>query len=186
MKALGSFFISILFVTSLFAKTTTCDSLSADITSLQTTVTQQQKLVSKLSDDIGVMADRIGTMADRIVATENLLSQTLLALTGNKTLQNSVALLAPLDSSVASKTTPPSISLSNAATKYLLHVSKTATFERASSLVLYIDSDATLAKSWAQVSAFAATNSDVVFIAVQSIDNNVISTLSNGVKLTLQ
>lgn len=78
------------------------------------------------------------------------------------------------------------MTLSNAATTYLLHVSKTATFERANSIVLYIDSSDTLANSWSQVATFAATNSDVVFIAVQSINENVISTLSNGVKLTLQ
>lgn len=186
MKFLGSFFISLFFVASLNAETTTCDTLNTDIATLETTVTGQQELVSELSGDIGVMADRIGDMADKIVATEELLSTTLIALTGNTAVINGVVLLAPFDSSLASKSTPPTITLSNAATKYLLHISKTATFERTSSIVLYIDSSDTLTNSWSQVATFAATNSDVVFIAVQSINENVISALSNGVKLTLQ
>lgn len=186
MKKITTLFFSALITLNLYAETTTCNSLDADISAMQTSVTQQQELVSKLSDDIGIMADRIGDMADKIVATEHLLSETLLALTGNASLISSVALLSPADSTTASKTTPPAISLSNAATTYLLHASTSATFERAKSLVIYVDSDTALTNAWAQVADLATTNSGVVFIAVQSINGSVISTLSNSAKLTLQ
>ena len=182
------FFLSLLLVANIYAETSTCtcESLNADVTKLQTTVTEQQALVSKLSDDIGTMADRIGDMADKIVATEKLLSDTLLTLTGNATLVNSVALLSPADSTTASKTTAPTISLSNSATQYLLHASTSATFERSKSVVIYVDSDDALTKAWAQVADLAATDGGVVFIAVESINDNVISALSNSAKLTLQ
>ncbi len=186
MQRFTALFLGTLFTLNLYAETTTCDSINADISAMQTTVTKQQELVSKLSDDIGIMADRIGDMADKIVATEHLLSETLLALTGNSSLISSVALLSPADSSTASKTTPPTISLSNAATTYLLHASPSATFERAKSLVIYVDSDNALNNAWAQVADLATTNGGVVFIAVQSINGSVISTLSNSAKLTLQ
>ena len=188
IKLTSVFVISVLFVVNIYAEATTCtcESLNADILALQTTITQQQDLVSGLSDDIGVMADRIGDMADKIVATEHLLSETLLALTGNATLTNSVALLSPADSTSASKTTAPNISLSDSAAKYLLHASTSATFERTKSIVIYVDSNDALTNAWVQVANLATTNSDVVFIAVQSINENVISVLSNSAKLTLQ
>ncbi len=185
-KIITAYVVSLLVVVNIYADTCTCESLNADITALQTTVTQQQDLVSKLSDDIGVMADRIGVMADRIVVTEKLLSETLLALTGNSTLTNTVALTSPADSTDGSKTTAPDMTLSNSATTYLLHASTTSTFDRAKSIVIYIDSDDALTNAWSQVADLAGTNSDVIYIAVQSIDGSVISGLSNSAKLTLK
>jgi len=186
MKKFGTLFLSTLFTLNLYAQTTTCDTLNASVANLETSVTNQQALVSKLSDDIGVMADRIGTMADRIVTTEKLLSDTLLTLTGNASLVKSVILTAPLDSSTVSKVTAPTMTLSDSASQYLLYASTDTSFERAKSLVIYVDSSDALTKAWAQVAELAATNNDVIFIAVKSINNNVISTLSNSVKLTLQ
>ncbi len=185
-KIAATFLIFTLFGMNLSADTTTCDALNTNVTTLESSVTNQQALVSKLSDDIGAMADRIGDMADKIVVTEELLSKTLLTLTGNDSLVSSVALISPLDSSNADKTTPPQITLSDAANTYLLYVSTDATFDRTKSLVIYIDSSNTLSKVWSQVAELAATNNDVVFLAVKSINNSVISSLSNGVKLTLQ
>ena len=185
-KIISAYIISLLIVVNIYAETTTCDSLNADIAVLQTTVTQQQDLVSKLSDDIGAMADRINVMADKIVTTEKLLSDTLLAITGNSTLTNSVALTSPADSATVSKATAPDMTLSNSATTYLLHASTSATFDRAKSIVIYVDSNNALTNAWTQVADLAGTNSNVVYIAVQSIDGSVISGLSNSAKLTLQ
>ena len=185
-KMIISLFIPLFFITNINAETVTCDSLDASITNLGTIVTDQQALVSKLSDDIGVMADRIGDMADKIVLTETLLSQTLLTITGNTTLTNAVILLSPLDSTTASKTIASTLTLSDSASQYILYASKSPTFSETNSIKIYIDSTDTLSRSWTQVSDFAATNSDVIYIAIKSINNNIISTLSNGVKLTLQ
>jgi uncharacterized coiled-coil protein SlyX len=97
--------VALFLVTSLNAETTTCDTLNTSINTLGTSVTNQQALVSKLSDDISAMAERIGTMADKIVVTEKILSDTLLALTGNTTLSSlatTAILTSPLDSSTIS------------------------------------------------------------------------------------
>ncbi len=194
-KILTSTITTMLLLTNIYAETTTCDAVdtvNTSITSLTTAVEGQQVLVSKLSDDIGVMADRIGTMADKIVATETLLANTLIVLTGNADLgtssssTNSVVLTSPLDGSSVSKTTPPTIELSSSATTYLLYASNEPTFSDATTISLYIVSAASLSTSWNQVVNFSGTNTDV-YIAVKSIDaNNQISSLSNGVKLTWQ
>ncbi|WP_297440506.1 hypothetical protein [Sulfurimonas sp.] len=161
---------ALLLAASLTAQTTTCETLDASIENLGTTVTNQQTLVSKLSDDIGVMSERILTMANKIVATEKLLSDTLLALTGNaalSSLANSVILTTPTDSSIASKTTAPTITITTAPSEYLLYVSTTPLFEAGKTITLYIDSTATLNSAWLRVADFAASNSDVIYIAVK-------------------
>lgn len=185
--------VSLFLLNNLYAETT-CEAVSTvntSIESLNTTVENQQALVSKLSDDIGIMADRIGTMADRIVETEKLLADTLIVLTGNADLGTSsttsaVALTKPLDGATVSKTAAPTIELSTASTTYLLYASSEPTFSESTTISLYIESAAGLETSWQQVVSFAGS-STTIYIAVKSIDSsNKISSLSNGVKLTLQ
>jgi hypothetical protein len=187
--------VLLLTMTNLQAETTTCDAVNTvntSIESLNQSVANQQALVSKLSDDIGVMADRIGVMADRIVDTEKLLSDTLIVLTGNSDLGSSssatsgVVLTKPLDGAAVSKNSAPTIELSTSSSKYLLYVSTEPTFRDGDTISLYIESNAGLNTSWKEVADFAGSSS-TVYIAVKSIDaNNKISSLSNGVKLTLQ
>jgi len=193
-KVLVSIVTSVILVSSLNAETT-CEAVSTvntSIESLSDTVNNQQALVSKLSDDIGTMSDRIGDMADKIVKTETLLSDTLIVLTGNASLGSSstttgVILTQPLDNSSASKTTPPSITISTDSSKYLLYASTTPTFDDGKTISLYIESDTSLKTSWTEIVDFASNNSDTIYVAVKSIDaNNKISSLSNGVKLNLQ
>ncbi len=194
MKRFISATLASLLLVSVLNADTTCDAVSTvntSIEALDTTVTNQQELVSKLSDDIGIMADRIGLMADKIVDTEKLLADTLIVLTGNADLGSSssttgVALTKPLDDSTVSKTTAPTIEMSTASTKYLLYASTEPTFDDSSTISLYIESNTGLNTSWKQVVDFAGTG-NTIYIAVKSIDsNNKISSLSNGVKLTLQ
>ena len=191
---IAAFFLLTCVSGTLFSDTTcsAVGTVNTSIEELSKSVENQQQLVSKLSDDIGVMADRIGVMADRIVYTEELLADTLIVLTGNSNLGSgsdsgsAVILLKPLDGSIVSKTTPPTIELSNGATKYLLYVSLEPTFRDGDTISLYIESSTGLNTSWQQVVSFASSNS-YIYIAVKSIDeNNKISSLSNGVKLTLQ
>ena len=176
-----------LFLVSALNADTTCDSVATvntSIESLNTTVENQQALVSKLSDDIGLMSDRI-------VETEKLLADTLIVLTGNSDLGSSsstsgVALTKPLDGSTVSKTTAPTIELSTNSSKYLLYASTEPTFNDTTTISLYIESTNGLSTSWNQVVNFIDSGT-TVYIAVKSIDeNNKISSLSNGVKLTLQ
>jgi len=185
-KIFTSVALSVLLASALNADTT-CDSVATvntSIESLNATVENQQALVSKLSDDIGIMADRI-------VDTEKLLSDTLIVLTGNSDLGSSsstsgVALTKPLDGSTVSKTTAPTIELSTESSKYLLYASTEPTFSDSTTISLYIESTSGLSTSWNQVVNFIGDGTDL-YIAVKSIDeNNKISSLSNGVKLTLQ
>lgn len=185
-KIIISSCIAFMLLTNANAEETNCDTVNKNVDSLSTSVTNQQELVSKLSDDIGVMADRINTMADKIVVTEKLLSDTLLTLTGNKFLIDTVVLTQPLDSSSVSKTTPPTITLSDSSATYLLYASSTATFDDGKTIAIYINSSDTLNNSWSQISNFAATNGNEAYIAVKSIKDNVISRLSNGAKLTFE
>ena len=194
-KILVSVATSMVLLTSLHAETTTCQAVSTvntSITDLSKSVADQQALVSKLSDDIGTMADRILVMADKIVATEKLLSDTLIVLTGNTDLGSSsssttgVVLTKPLDGATVSKTTAPTIELSTSSTKYLIYASTEPTFDDGTTISLYIESSAGLDTSWKQVVNFAGSN-NTIYLSVKSIDsNNKISSLSNGVKLTLQ
>ncbi len=192
-KIITSVALLLLFLSTLNADTT-CEAVSTvntSIESLNTTVENQQALVSKLSDDIGTMADRIVVMADKIVETENLLADTLIVLTGNADLGSSsttsgVALTKPLDGSTVSKNTAPTIELSTGSSKYLLYASTEPTFSETTTISLYIESTSGLSTSWDQVVNFIGTGS-TVYLAVKSIDSdNKISSLSNGVKLTLQ
>ena len=185
----------VILLTNVNAETTTCEAVSTvntSIESLNTSVADQQALVSKLSDDIGVMADRIGTMADKIVVTEKLLSDTLIVLTGNADLGSSssattgVVLTKPLDGATVSKNTAPTIELSTSSSKYLLYASTEPTFGEATTISLYIESTSGLSTSWTQIVNFAGSAS-TIYLSVKNIDaNNKISSLSNGVKLTLQ
>jgi len=194
-KILVSVVTSMVLLTTLHAETTTCQAVSTvntSIDNLSKSVADQQALVAQLSKDIGTMADRIGTMADKIVATEKLLADTLVVLTGNTDLGSSssstsgVALTEPLDGATVSKSTAPSIKLSTSSGKYLLYASSEPTFGAGTTISLYIESTTGLDTSWKQVVNFAGSN-NTIYISVKSIDaNNKISSLSNGVKLTLQ
>jgi len=194
-KTIISLVTSVVLFTTLHAETTSCEAVqtvNTSITDLSKAVSDQQALTSKLSDDIGTMADRIGTMADRIVTTEKLLSDTLIILTGNTDLGSSssstsgVVLTKPLDGATVSKSTAPTIQLSTSSSKYLLYASTEPTFDDGKTISLYIESNTGLDTSWKQVVNFAGNN-NTIYIAVKSIDaNNKISSLSNGVKLTLQ
>ncbi|MBL1244189.1 MAG: hypothetical protein COA39_007355 [Sulfurimonas sp.] len=130
-------------------------------------------------------------MADKIVTTEKLLADTLIVLTGNANLGSSssttgVALTKPLDGTIASKNTAPTIEMSTSSTTYLLYASTEPTFGDTTTISLYIESANGLTTSWEKVVNFTGSNS-TIYIAVKSIDvNNKISSLSNGVKLTLQ
>ena len=193
-KTLLSLVAMALLLSTLNADTTSCEAVqtvNTSIEDLSKSVSDQQALVSKLSDDIGVMADRIGTMADKIVVTEKLLADTLIVLTGNTDLGSSssstdgVVLIKPLDGTVLSTTDAPKIQLSTSSSKYLLYASTEPTFDNGSTISLYIESNSGLDTSWKQVLNFAGDNK-TIYISVKSIDaNNKISSLSNGVKLTL-
>ncbi|MDF1879958.1 hypothetical protein JHD50_01360 [Sulfurimonas sp. MAG313] len=174
------------------ATTASVTLLQDSIDTLGTSVTNQQNLVSKLSDDIGLMADRIGVMADRIVATETLLADTLVILTNNPDLNggssNSVALTSPVDAASVSKTLAPTITLVPSSDIYILFASTSPTFTAGTTVSLYVDSTTTLSSKWTQVSDYYTAQGSPAnfYIGVKKVTGSVISTISNGVKITFQ
>lgn len=190
MKILIASLVSSMLMFTSLQSATSCDAVTTvntSVESLNTTVTQQQALVSKLSDDIGVMSDRILVMADKIVVTERLLSDTLLAITGTTSSSSiGVVLSKPLDGAAQSKSVAPTMELSTASATYLLYASTEPTFSASKTISLYVESSASLSTSWTQVVNFAGVSTRI-YIAVKSVDSNgKISSLSNGVKLTLE
>jgi len=165
------------------------EAMQGDLATLSTTVNDQQALVAKLSDDIGTMAERIGVMADRIVDTETQLGQALILLVNNPDFagtssSNGVALVSPVDDTVLSKLIPPELSMTPASSSYLIYVSTTPTFAQTETISLYVDSSTALASKWSQVVDFAGAST--VYIGVKRIEGSVISSISNGVKVTIQ
>ncbi len=158
-----------------------------DVESLNTTMKEQQVLVSKLSDDIGRMADRIVEMADHIVDTEELMAESLTLLVNNPDFagtssHNGTVLTSPKDGNIL--LTVPVITTMQNSTVYLIYASTEPTFSTGNTMSLYVDSSTALGSKWSQIVAFAGGKS--IYLAVKHIDGSTISTISNGVKVTVQ
>ena len=157
-----------------------------DMETLNTTMTDQQELISKLSDDIGLMADRIVAMADRIVATEELLAESLAILVANPDFagtssSNATALILPAD---GDNVIVPAIETIPAASMYLIYASTEPTFSAGNTMSLYVENTAALTTKWPQIVEFAGTSE--IYLAVKRIEGSTISTISNGVKVTVK
>ena len=169
----------------------TCSSvalLETSVTELSDTINTSQTTTLQLSTDIGTMADRIGTMADRIVATENLLAETLVTLTGSSNSSTPTVLLtAPLDNASVAAATAPTITLSPASNRYLLLASNSALFPDNDTVSLLIDtSNNSLTTAWSLITGSVAQNS-TIFIAVRSLDaSDQQSDRSNSIQLNIQ
>ena len=189
-KYISSLFLTVLLLSfSAQAETTTYTDFVAmqnDMDSLNSTMIEQQDLISKLSDDIGLMADRILEMADRIVYTEELLAQSLTLLINNPDFagtssSNGVALTSPTGNSTLSTTAPVITTIPSAAV-YLIYASTVPTFSAGNTISLYIESQDALNSKWSQIVDFAGTSE--IYLAVKRIDGNIISSISNGVKVS--
>ena len=166
---------------------------------------QMMELMSKLSDDIGVMADRIGEMADRIlimadkigemadriVQTEELMTNTMLQMQENmnatgasNTLaqSGSVLLLTPSHTS-ASTYSAPDIILSDNASSYLLYVSTSPMIDAVNTSSILVQEASSIDTLWHEI--VAKTTSKTVYIAVKSLHDNQLSTLSNAVAIDI-
>ena len=189
-KYISSLFLTVLLLSfSAQAETTTYTDFVAmqnDMDSLNSTMIEQQDLISKLSDDIGLMADHILEMADRIVYTEELLAQSLTLLINNPDFagtssSNGVALTSPTGNSTLSTTAPVITTIPSAAV-YLIYASTVPTFSAGNTISLYIESQDALNSKWSQIVDFAGTSE--IYLAVKRIDGNIISSISNGVKVS--
>jgi len=149
------------------------------------------ELFGALADDIGEMADRIllmaeeiGEMSDRIVATEQLMADMMVEITA---IRNNTS--GGIDTPVATvfitqdefQTTlnngeVPVFQLSDNSSQYLLYVSSSAIMNTDTTAILVKDSN-DLETRWNDLQALA--NNYKIYVAVKSINENDISSLSN-------
>lgn len=163
------------------------------------------KLISKLSDDIGIMADRIlvmadkiGEMADRIlimsdkiVETENLMSDTLLQMqdtmdkssnTNTLSQTNSVLLLTPNHTATTSNIAPEIILSDNSST-YLLYVSTSPMIDALNNSSVLVQDISSIDTIWHDL--LSKTSAKTIYIAVKSLHENKLSSISNAVAIDI-
>jgi len=167
-------------------------SVSNNIVDSSTQITSELfALFADLADDIGQMADRILVMADKIGEMADRIVET------NEIMAGMATDIAAIQSAQASTTTPavetifitqddfqttlykneaPRFSLSDGSTKYLLYISSSAIMDTNTRAIL-VQSDYDLNTRWNDLQALA--NNYKIYIAVKSINENTISSLSN-------
>jgi len=176
---------------------------------------EMMDLMSKLSDDIGLMADRIltmadkiGDMADRIVETERLMADTLVrmeevAVGGTCTTEtttnpstgtpapttstpstNNTVILQTIYGSTASLYRAPQIDISDNSDTYLLYVSESPTIDASNSSSFLVGNYMPIEKAWSD--AIYHVRSNQVYIAVKTVDGDIVSNMSNVVQINLQ
>jgi len=181
------------------------DSMSKPMTEM---FSKALEAMMKLSDDIGKMADRIldmadkiGDMADRIVATEKLMAQFVQNMSGQQgsldtdmpgnckdlagSDENAIVITSPAENDTITKTAAPKITISNSASSYLLIASNSSTFPRGKTASVFVKSAADLDAAWTRLTAISEDGT--LYLAVKTVDEqtNVISRISNSVKVTV-
>jgi hypothetical protein len=195
MKSVKLFSIAVALI---YSQLTSAASFSLGMCTTDPMILTLNNSMLTLADDIGEMADRIlttetyiGDMANRIVETETLLSETLLQLQANSTAGSAqtgarpgVLLLSPVTGGTVYRHSAPVISMSNAATSYVLYISASGNFQDVTVMPLLITPDSPLDAVWENAVQSLTGNS--IYIAVKSVyGESNLSELSNGVRLQL-
>lgn len=155
-----------------------------------TVSTELLALFSALADDIGEMADRILVMsdqilimADKIVATEQLMADMTVQLAeisaGVATLNTTSTVptvLISSDVTTISTGVAPIFTISTVTPEYVVYVSSTLVMSTNTTSIIVHNNDE-LQAQWSQLEALSTDGN--IYIAVKSIDNNTISSLSN-------
>lgn len=178
------------FLTDLVESLTTTTTASGEVT------IEMLQLFSALADDIGEMADRILVMADKIlvmsdnilimadkiVATEQLMANLVTDVASIKLAVESdnaglpTVIISSLNTTPLSTLQAPLIGMNVVASEYLVYVSSSMTMT-SNTISVLVHNDAELQAVWSNLVALAVNNQ--IFIAVKTIDANVISSLSN-------
>ncbi|MBT5230638.1 MAG: hypothetical protein HOM11_10225 [Methylococcales bacterium] len=166
--------------------------------------------IGKMANRILVMADKIGEMADRIVRTEELMAQVAQSIaTGGKGGANNDELIERLDriemligsaasvvlsigDTFAASNFGPTLEISDNPEVFMLYVSYNGLFAEGQTIVTQVDTadDTAYDAAWEKsVSILTSSKSATVkvSVAIKSIAaSGAVSTLSNGVEVTLQ
>ena len=139
-----------------------------------------------MADKILIMADKIGEMADRIVATEQLMADMMVEITAIRNGQGTTTSSVPTVFITQDdfQTTlyngeAPRFNLSDNASQYLLYVSSSAVMNTDTVAVL-VKSSHDLDTRWKDLQSLA--NNYKIYVAVKSINDNTISSLSNVIE----
>ena len=159
---------------------------TASFFSAPTTDEQILTLISKLSDDIGLMADRIlvmadkiGEMADRIVHTEEIMAE--LADNGSNNSTAPTVIISSDSQSVLYGEQTPTFTSNVEAPQMLIYVSSSLTMG-SDTVSILVNNPSELATQWQALKSLATDNK--IYIAIKTIDGNVISSLSNVLTYT--
>ncbi|MBT5934442.1 hypothetical protein [Sulfurimonas sp.] len=151
------------------------------------------KLMSKMSDDIGIMADDIGimadrilTMADKIVHTEQLMADLILDVAELNTkivdkdisITNTTLLLSSTNQTNTTFHVAPTLVVNAEASEYIIYVSSNITMNT-NTISIIVHNLNELQNNWAELSTISQNNK--IYISVKSIENNIISSVSNTV-----
>jgi hypothetical protein len=166
--------------------------------------------IGTMANRILEMADKIGEMADRIVKTEAMMADLARDLAGKgeeKNSESNIQIIQALErietqlgnvtntiflttqQDFASKEIPPAIELSQKSDKYLLYISRSAVFAEGRTVISLIQLDDFQA-AWVKSIDTFSPSSDTplnLFLAVKTIDDdNVVSALSNSIRITVE
>jgi len=172
---------------NLLVITDTILTLATDIGTMADRIVATEDKIGTMADRILATEDKIGTMADRIVTTETLLTTTLQSLNQGGGLGGGRGelLISPTTGALLSKTTAPTLQLADNATRYVVYISPTPTFDNDQVIPLLVTADTPLQNSWA--AALQGYAAPVAYIAVRGVDDRAtLSTLSNAVRVTFQ
>jgi len=172
----------------------TPDETSTTIVESTIDFSQVLLLIQALADDIGemadrilVMADKIGEMADRIVETEELMADLAVDIaeikantSGGSTAVEGVYITQGFQTTLYSGEAP-TFTMSAPTAEYLVYVSSSMTMDTNTISVL-VHNQEELATQWSHLETLA--NDHTIYIAVKTIQNNSISSLSNVLSYT--
>jgi TolA-binding protein len=172
-------------------------STNATASFFTTPTTQEQilALVSKLSDDIGLMADRIlvmadkigemadkiGEMADRIVQTEQLMADLTQNLAESSATTTPTVIISSTTQNLLDTEQVPEFILNMPAQQMLIYISSSLTMQSNTTCIV-VNTPSELSLQWAELKSLATNNK--IYIAVKTINENQISSLSNVLTYT--
>lgn len=169
--------IGILFSTSASASFPSSCNPCTMISDLSDDIGTMADRILDMADEIGEMADKIGEMADRIVHTEEMMADLTRDLAAQNSTANATTVIISNESQdVLSENDVPSFTINSNTQEMLIYVSSSLTMDTNTISVL-VNTNQTLDQKWNELKSLAQNGK--IFLAVKTIDQNNISSLSN-------
>jgi len=138
--------------------------------------------IGEMSDRILDMADKIGEMADRIVATEQLMANMMVDIatiknnTASSTTSENIIILKDSTQEILYTSDAPLFTISNQTSEYLVYVSSSMTMTT-NTVSILVHNQEELESLWNNLESLSSDSK--IYIAVKTIQDNKISSLSN-------